>query len=77
MAFAAIELGHAAALGELMTPAQLFVYAVVTSLSIPCIATLAALRGELGGRAAAGIAGTTLLLAVGTGAVLARTLGIA
>ena len=77
MAFAAIELGHAAALGELMTPAQLFVYAVVTSLSIPCIATLAALRGELGGRAAAGIAASTLALAVVTGAVLARLLGIA
>ena len=77
MAFAAIELGHAAALGELMTPAQLFVYAVVTSLSIPCIATLAALRGELGGRAAAGIAASTLALAIGTGAVLARLLGIA
>ena len=77
IAFAAIELGHAAALGELMTPAQLFVYAIVTSLSIPCIATLAALRGELGGRAAAGIAGSTLALALGTGAVLARLLGIA
>ncbi len=77
MAFAAIQLGHAAALGELMTPTQLFVYAVVTSISIPCIATLAALRGELGSRAAVGIAGSTLALALGTGAVLARLLGIA
>ncbi len=77
IAFAAIQLGHAAALGELMTPAQLFVYAVVTSVSIPCVATLAALRGELGGRAAASITATTLALALGTGAVLARLLGIA
>jgi ferrous iron transport protein B len=77
IAFAAIELGHAAALGELMSPAQLFVYAVVTSLSIPCIATLAALRGELGGRAAATIAGSTLGLALGSGMLLARLLGIA
>ncbi|MFN8631558.1 MAG: nucleoside recognition domain-containing protein, partial [Chloroflexota bacterium] len=77
IAFAAIELGHAAALGELMSPAQLFVYAVVTSLSIPCIATLAALRGELGGRAAGTIAISTLALALGTGMVLARLLGIA
>ncbi|HEY5629131.1 MAG TPA: ferrous iron transporter B [Candidatus Limnocylindrales bacterium] len=77
IAFAAIQLGHATGLGELMTPAQLFVYAVVTSLSIPCIATLAALRGELGNRAAAGIAASTLGLALGTGAVLARVLGIA
>jgi ferrous iron transport protein B len=77
IAFAAIQLGHPTGLGELMTPAQLFVYAVVTSLSIPCIATLAALRGELGSRAAAGIAASTIGLALGTGAVLARLLGIA
>jgi ferrous iron transport protein B len=77
IAFAAIQLGHATALGELMTPAQLFVYAVVTTLSIPCIATLAALRGELGTRTALTIAGSTLVLAIGTGAVLARVLGTA
>ena len=73
--FAAAELGHAAGLGELMTPAQLFVYAVVASLSIPCIATLAALRGELGTRAAVGISAGSLGLAIGVGAVLARLLG--
>lgn len=77
IAFAAIQVGHATALGELMTPAQLFVYAVVTSVSIPCVATLAALRGELGGRAAAAISASTLGLAIGAGAVLARLLGIA
>lgn len=77
IAFAAIELGHAAGLGELMTPAQLFVYAVVVSVSIPCVATLAALRGELGGRAAAAISASTLALAIAVGAVLARLLGIA
>ena len=77
IAFAAIELGHPTALGQLMSPAQLFVYAVVTSISIPGIATLAALRGELGGRTAARIAASTLALALGTGMVLARLLGIA
>jgi len=75
IAFAAIELGHSAGLGELMTPAQLFVYAVVASVSIPCVATLAALRSELGGRTALTIAGSTLALAIGCGAVLARILG--
>jgi len=75
--FAAVQLGHAASLGELMTPAQLFVYAVVSSISIPCIATLAALRGELGTRAAAGITVASLALALGVGAILARLLGIA
>jgi ferrous iron transport protein B len=77
LVFAAAELGREAALGELMSPAQLFVYAVVASISIPCIATLAALRGELGGRGAVGIMVASLALALGVGAVLARLLGMA
>lgn len=77
LVFAAVELGRAASLGELMIPAQLFVYAVVSSISIPCIATLAALRGELGTRVAAGISVASLGLAIGVGALLARLLGIA
>lgn len=75
--FAAAELGHAASLGELMTPAQLFVFAVVASISIPCLATLTTLRAELGIRAAAGITLGSLALALGVGFVLARLLGIA
>jgi ferrous iron transport protein B len=75
--FAAVQLGHAAAVGELMSPPQLFVYAVVSSLSIPCVATLAALRGELGGQAALGLTAASLALALGVGGVLARLLGIA
>ena len=77
LVFATVQLGRAATLGELMVPAQLFVYAVVSSLTIPCIATLAALRGELGTRAAVVISGASLVLAIGLGAVLARVLGIA
>ena len=77
IAFAAVQYGRAMGLGDLMTPAQLFVYAVVASLSIPCIATLAALRGELGTRAAVGISAASLALALGVGMVLARLLGIA
>jgi ferrous iron transport protein B len=77
LVFAAVELGRQASLGELMTPAQLFVYAVVASLSIPCIATLAALRGELGTRATVGISLASVALAIAVGAVLARLLGIA
>ena len=52
-------------------------FAVVSSLSIPCVATLAALRGELGGRAALAICAASLALALGVGALLARLLGIA
>ena len=77
LVFAAVALGHQADLGELLTPQQLFVYAVVSSLSIPCIATLAALRGELGGRTALAISAASLSLALGVGAMLARVLGIA
>jgi ferrous iron transport protein B len=77
LVFAAIELGREATLDELMAPAQLFVFAVVSSISIPCIATLAALRGELGTKGALGITAASLALAIGVGMVLARLLGIA
>jgi ferrous iron transport protein B len=65
-----------AGLGDLMTPGQLFVYAIVTSVSVPCVATLAALAGELGWRTALAMSGATLALAIGVGGVLARLLGI-
>lgn len=77
LVFAAVQVGHAAALGELMSPQQLFVYAVVSSISIPCLATLATLRGELGTRAAVGISAGSLALALGVGMILARLLGTA
>ncbi len=66
-----------ASLGDLMTPGQLFVYAIVTSVSVPCIATLAALAGELGWRTAVAMSAATLGLAIGVGGVLARLLGVA
>jgi ferrous iron transport protein B len=63
--------------GEVLSPPQLFVYAIVATISIPCVATLAALRAELGGRAALGIGLGTIGLALLVGGVLARLLGIA
>ena len=57
--------------------AQLFVFAIVVSISVPCAATLATLADEFGWRPALGMAGATLVLALGTGVVLARALGIA
>jgi ferrous iron transport protein B len=77
LVFAAVQLGRQASLGELMVPGQLFVYAVVSSISIPCVATLAALRGELGTRTAVAISAASLVLAVGVGAAIARVLGVA
>ena len=64
-----------AGLGDLMTPGQLFVYAIVTSVSVPCIATLAALGGELGWRTAGVMTAATLALAIGVGGILARLVG--
>jgi ferrous iron transport protein B len=78
VALAVIELGSAAAnLGSIMSPAQLFVYAIVTSVSVPCIATFATLAGEFGRRTALVMSGATLAVAIAAGGVLARLLGIA
>ncbi|HYM82999.1 MAG TPA: nucleoside recognition domain-containing protein, partial [Candidatus Dormibacteraeota bacterium] len=76
IALAAVSVaGGVAHLDTLMTPAQLFVYAVVASVSVPCVATIAALRSELGARAAVAISGGSIALALGAGGVLARLLG--
>jgi ferrous iron transport protein B len=78
VALAVIQFGAAAAdLGGFMSPAQLFVYAIVTSVSVPCIATLATLAGEFGWRAALAMSAATLGIAMGAGGVIARLLGIA
>jgi ferrous iron transport protein B len=78
IALAAVSYGATVTgLGEVLSPAQLFVYAVVTTISVPCIATVAAIRAELGGRAALGISLGTIGLALLVGGVLARLLGIA
>jgi ferrous iron transport protein B len=78
VALAVIQMGaQAANLGTIMSPAQLFVYAIVTSVSVPCVATLSALRGEFGWRPTLAICGTTLAIALGVGGVLARLLGTA
>jgi ferrous iron transport protein B len=78
IALAAVSYGMSiAGLGELLSPQQLFVYAVVTTISVPCVATVATLRAELGGRAALGISLGTIALALAVGGVLARLLGIA
>jgi Fe2+ transport system protein B len=60
-----------------MSPGQLFVFAVVTGLLVPCVATIGALVGEFGRRSALVVSGATLAVALGTGAVLARIVGVA
>ena len=59
-----------------MTPQQLFVYALVNTVYIPCVATFAVLRQELGTRAALGIATFTIALALVVGGIAHYALAI-
>jgi ferrous iron transport protein B len=60
----------------IMTPAQLIVFALVTMLYVPCISTIMALAHEFGWRRTLGITAFETALAVGTGAVAIRLLGL-
>ena len=55
-----------------MTPAQLFVYALVNTIYIPCVATIAVLGRELGWKRAGGIVAFTIALAVVIGGIAYR-----
>lgn len=59
-----------------MTPHQLFVYALVNTIYVPCIATIAMLNKELGARAAIGISAFTIVLAVVAGGVARYVLAV-
>ncbi|OGN82158.1 MAG: hypothetical protein A2X23_05885 [Chloroflexi bacterium GWC2_73_18] len=67
----------ASSLAAFMTSGQLFVYAVVTAVSVPCVATLATLADEFGWRPALAITGATLGVALAAGALVARFAGVA
>ena len=78
VALAVVQLGATAAtLNSFMTPGQLFVFAIVTSVSMPCAATLAAMAGEFGWRPALAMLTTTLTIALAAGGLLARLLSVA
>jgi len=78
IALAVVEYGLGAGeLGTFMSAGQVFVFAIVTSISIPCAATLAALAAELGRRPAAWITAGSLAIALAAGGFIARVLGIA
>lgn len=57
-----------------MTPTNVFVYALVNTLAIPCVSTLAVLGRRLGWRAATVIAGATVVVALLLGGAFARML---
>jgi len=68
VALAAMVTGNpSATLTALMNPKQIFVFALVSSIYIPCLATYGALSRELGRREALGIAGLTFALSIAIG----------
>jgi len=78
IALAIVEYGMGARdLGAFMSSGQLFVFAIVTSISIPCAATLAALAAEIGRRPALAMSVGSLGLALAAGGLIARVLSIA
>ncbi len=78
VALASVEIGTGAlSLNAFMTPIQLVVFAIVATIYVPCIATVAALARELGWRASLEIAAFTVGLAVLVGGVAYRLLLLA
>ena len=59
-----------------MSRQQIFVYALVNTLYIPCVATIAVLAKELGWRRALMISGFTVLLALLAGGLARRLLSV-
>ena len=64
--------GGAASLSSFLSPGQLFTYALVTTLYVPCVASVAALGRELGWRQAGTIVAITVAIALAVGSVAAR-----
>ncbi|TLM79487.1 MAG: ferrous iron transport protein B [Actinobacteria bacterium] len=65
---------HVRDVSGFMTQSQVFVYALVNTLAVPCVSTLAVLWRRLGWKAAGGIASITVIAALGAGGVAARAL---
>ena len=62
---------------EFMNADQLFVYALVNTIYMPCLATLAVLARDLGWAKVAGIAAATVLIALVAGGVANHLLSLA
>jgi ferrous iron transport protein B len=75
LVFAAVSAGGAVAdISSIMTRPQIITYAIVNTIYIPCLATIAVLRRELGWKWTATISGGTIVLALAVGGVVARLL---
>ena len=78
MALAVIQYGAGAqSLNFFMTPVQLFVYALVTTIYVPCIATFEVVGRELGWKGAITISAMTIGLALLVGGLAMRFLTLA
>ncbi|MDP2181079.1 MAG: ferrous iron transport protein B [Actinomycetota bacterium] len=72
---ALVSVGPAARdLSTFMTPTNLFVYALVNTLAMPCISTMAVLGKTIGWRRALGVMGITVGVALAVGGLFARLL---
>jgi ferrous iron transport protein B len=77
VAFAVVRYGTSGhSLLSFMTPHQIVVYALVNSIYIPCVATIAMLGHELGWRRAALISSGTVVAALVVGGVTAQILAL-
>ena len=77
LALALVEYGRgASSLLTFMTPQQIFTYALVNTIYIPCVATIAILGKTLGWRRAALISAGTITLAVVVGGLATRAVGL-
>jgi ferrous iron transport protein B len=65
-----IVLAGTAELPSVLTSLQLYIFALVSTLFVPCISTIAVLSREMGWKTALLIAGYTLTLGIGAGAIL-------
>ena len=75
LVFAAVSVGGAVAdISSIMTKPQIITYAIVNTIYIPCLATIAVLRRELGWKWTAAISAGTIVLALAVGGVVARLL---
>ena len=67
-----IALGGTSNLLSFLTPLQIFVFTLVTSLYIPCVATIAVLGREVGWKKAIYVVLATIIIAVILGALVYR-----
>jgi len=74
LAIATTGASASAGLSDLMTPTAIFVYALVNTLAMPCISTMAVLGRTLGWKRAAIVMSITVSVALVVGAFFARVL---